>query len=115
MFADDILLLSESVEGLQNSLDKLKNYCHKWQLSVNVAKTKIIVFQQRNIPYKKSDFYLNGCKLEKVLKYKYLGNLIEATGKFHSARLELSKKANKVMFSMFNYLNRFEQNRQCSN
>ena len=53
----------------------------------------------------KSDIFFNGSKLEKVLKYKYLGNLIEASGKFHSTHLELSKKGNKVMFSMFKYIN----------
>jgi hypothetical protein len=41
-------------------------YVKKWQLSVNVKKTKAIIFQQRNIPYNKSDFYLNGYKLEKT-------------------------------------------------
>jgi hypothetical protein len=101
MFADDILLLSESAEGLQKSLDKLSEYCKKWQLSVNVKKTKAIIFQQRNIPYNKSDFYFNGYKLEKVLKYKYLR-------KFHSTHIELSKKGSKVMFSMFKYLNPIE-------
>ena len=55
-----------------------------------------------------SDFYLNGYKLEKVLKYKYLGNLIEISGKFHTTHIELSKKGSKVMFSMFKYLNPFE-------
>ena len=105
MFADDILLLSESAEGLQNALNKVAEYCRKWQLSVNTKKTKIIVFQKKNIPYTKSDFFLNGCKLEKVLKYKYLGNLIEASGKFHSTHVELSKKGSKVLFSMFKSLN----------
>jgi hypothetical protein len=108
MLADDILLLSESAEGLQKFLDKLSEYCKKWQLSVTVKKTKAIIFQQRNNPYNKSDFYLNGYKLEKLLKYKYLGNLIEASGKFHSTHIELSKKGSKVMFSMFKYLNPIE-------
>jgi hypothetical protein len=73
-----------------------------------VKKTKAIIFQQRNIPYNKSDFYLNGYNSEKVLKYKYLGNIIEASGKFHSTHIELSKKGSKVMFSMFKYLNPIE-------
>ena len=102
MFADDILLLSESVEGLQKSLDKLSEYCKKWQLSVNVKNTKAIIFQQRNIPYNKSDFYLNGYKLEKVLKYKYLGNIIEASGKFHSTHIELSKRVVRLCFPCLN-------------
>jgi hypothetical protein len=107
-FADDILLLFERAEGIQKSLDKLSEYCKKWQLSVNVKKTKAIIFQQQFFPYNKSDFYLNGYKLEKVLKYRYLGNLIEASGKFHSTHIELSKKGSKVMFSMFKYLNPIE-------
>jgi hypothetical protein len=70
----------------------LSEYCKKWQLSVNVKKTKAIILQQRNIPYNKSDFYLNGYILEKVLKNKYLGNLIEASGKFHSTVYRIIKK-----------------------
>jgi hypothetical protein len=31
------------------------------------------------------EFFLNGIKLEKVLKYKYLGNIIEAFGKLNSS------------------------------
>ena len=41
MFADDVLLLSETPEGLQNSINKLNEYCFKWQLSVNVKKPKL--------------------------------------------------------------------------
>ena len=49
-------------------------------------------------------FFLNGIKLEKVLKYKYLGNIIEASGKLNSSFTELSKKGAKVLFSIFKYL-----------
>ncbi len=105
MFADDLLLLSETPEGLQKSINNLNKFCIKWQLSINVNKTKAIIFQQRNVIDKINDFYLEGEKIEKVLKYKYLGNIIESSGKFHSSHTELSKKGNKVMFSMFKYLN----------
>ena len=40
MFADDILIVSESVSGLQCSLDKFNKYCQKWKLHVNTVKTK---------------------------------------------------------------------------
>lgn len=46
MYADDILLLSESPESLQNILDTLHEYCNDWKLSVNVCKTKIIVLRK---------------------------------------------------------------------
>ena len=43
MFADDLLVLSESKEGLQESLNKFSLYCKEWQLTVNCNKTKTMV------------------------------------------------------------------------
>jgi hypothetical protein len=51
------------------------------------------------------EFFRNGIKLEKVLKYKYLGNIIEAFGKLNSSFTELSKK---VLFSIFKYFSPLE-------
>ena len=45
-FADDLVLLSESENGLQNSLDKLEAYCNEWGLKVNISKTKVMVFNK---------------------------------------------------------------------
>ena len=38
LFADDAVLVSETPEGLQNSLNSLYNYCKKWNLKVNIEK-----------------------------------------------------------------------------
>jgi hypothetical protein len=65
-----------------------------------------MVFKQKNIIYNKHEFFLNGIKLEKVLKYKYLGNIIETFGKLNSSFTELSKK---VLFSIFKYLSSLER------
>ena len=32
LFADDLLVISESKEGLQNSINKLSDFCDNWQL-----------------------------------------------------------------------------------
>ena len=40
LFADDLMLLSETKEGLQQSLNKLSTYCNNWQLSLNVKKNQ---------------------------------------------------------------------------
>ena len=40
MFADDLLVLSESKEGLQESLNTFSLYCKEWQLTVNCNKIK---------------------------------------------------------------------------
>ena len=41
MYADDLVLMSVSKEGLQKCLDDLQIYCNKWKLKVNTQKTKI--------------------------------------------------------------------------
>ena len=38
MRADDIILLSETKEGLQNCLNNLNIYCQQWKLVVNLKK-----------------------------------------------------------------------------
>ena len=44
-FADDLVILSESAKGLQSALKKLEEYCYKWQLTVDINKTKVLLFQ----------------------------------------------------------------------
>lgn len=45
MYADDTVLLAESPEGLQDMLNTLHRYTDEWNLSVNVQKTKIVIFR----------------------------------------------------------------------
>ena len=59
MWADDIILLSETKEGLQNCLNNLNIYCQKWKLVVNLKKTKTIIFREKGINVKYHKFYLN--------------------------------------------------------
>ena len=45
LFADDTVLFSYTVEGLQILLDKLSMYCEKWNVTVNVDKTVAVAFK----------------------------------------------------------------------
>ena len=40
--------MSKSQSGLQSALNKLENYCHKWQLTINKNKTKVMIFHTGN-------------------------------------------------------------------
>ena len=42
LYADDVVLISESADDLQNMLNTLNNWCNKWRLAVNESKTKIV-------------------------------------------------------------------------
>ena len=44
LYADDLLLISHSAEGLQQGLDRLSKYCQDWLLKIKPTKTKVIVF-----------------------------------------------------------------------
>ena len=69
IFADDIVLLSTSAQGLKKHLETLENYCSKWNLQINEAKTKVSMFGT-NYTYQ---FHCNSLPLEVVEDYKYLG------------------------------------------
>ena len=43
LYADDLILISSSTKGLQNRLNQLSDYCLKWDLNVNISKSKVIV------------------------------------------------------------------------
>jgi hypothetical protein len=38
LYADDIMLVSESEEGFQNGLNVLSKFCSSWKLEVNTKK-----------------------------------------------------------------------------
>ena len=46
LYADDIILLSESEADLQRCLDKLSQYCKLWCLNVNNEKSKVMIFNK---------------------------------------------------------------------
>ena len=47
LYADDTVIFSESLEGMQKNLDTFQEYCNLWKLSVNSSNTKVIVFSKR--------------------------------------------------------------------
>ena len=57
LYADDIVLFANSPDELQEGLDLLFNYCKRWKLKINVAKTKIMVFRRGGILPRNLVFY----------------------------------------------------------
>ena len=43
LYADDIVIMSETEEGLKHGLCLLENYCDRWKLTVNATKTKVMI------------------------------------------------------------------------
>ena len=72
LYADDQVLFSTSPTSLQLMLNDVETYCNAWGLKINVARTKVLIFEKGNF-YTYYDFYLYGEKLEIVTSFKYLG------------------------------------------
>ena len=82
MYADDIVLLSKSAKGLQTLLCRLEDFCNKWNLKVNINKTKIIIFNKAGRVLKGYNFTYENILLEHVNEYKYLGIYFRSSGIF---------------------------------
>ena len=82
IYADDLVIMSTSAEGLQQCLNKLATYCNKWKLQVNLKKTKVILFNRQGSLIKKHSFLFKSNNIEVTKQHKYLGfmsNNIEVT------------------------------------
>ena len=104
MYADDTVILAESEYELQNAINHLSNYCYKWNLEVNVEKTKIMIFSRgkvRKLPV----FTYRKNVIEIVHEYLYLGILFNFNGKFNKSSKQLHDKGTRTMFAMLKQAN----------
>jgi len=84
LYADDTVLLAESQEQLQLTINNFKSYCDQWNLKVNLTETKNIVFGT-NKP-KQFSFKFANESIEIISKYKYLGVVFASTGSYIHAK-----------------------------
>ena len=100
MFADDIVLMSESASGLQTCLDKLDAYTKMWHLKVNTKKTKIIIFNKGGKKIQRFHFTLASETLEIAQSYCYLGITFTSSGNFNAACSNITDRAMKAFFKL---------------
>ena len=55
-WADDLLLISKFKQGLQKQIEIVDQYCSDWKLTLNVAKTKTVVFNKAGVTFKKNRY-----------------------------------------------------------
>ena len=75
------------------------DYCIKWFLQVNTAKTKVVVFSRgkvRKIPIFKFDHDI----VEVVDEYVYLGTTFNYNNKFRKAQIKQLNQARRAMYSL---------------
>ncbi|XP_069475432.1 uncharacterized protein [Ambystoma mexicanum] len=74
-YADDLVILDYTPAGLQHMLDSLVSYSAANGLTINIDKSKMMVFSKKQRP-KRYLWNLDSKKLEQVMSYKYLGIIV---------------------------------------
>ena len=104
IYADDLLILSETEAGLNNSLQRLGKYSKRWKFKINQKKTKIMVFnkQERSVDLK---LKINNLLIEFCERCVYLGIVFTPGNNFRTAQKELYKKACNALFTYLSMIN----------
>ena len=97
LFADDMVIVGNSPEDLQNSLNLLFKYCSDWGLTVNIQKTKIVVFRKRGQIREGESWTYNDEHIEVVNDFNYLGIVFNYTGTFVLNQETLAGKGLKAL------------------
>ena len=103
LYADDLILISKSREGLQNAIDELDNFSKDWFIEINQMKTKCMVFSKgrsAQIP----NFTIGDRSLSFCDDYCYLGVMFSKSGSFKLASSALADKATNAMFALIKNL-----------
>ena len=93
LFADDVVLTSFSAVGLQKQIDLLKGFADRFHMTVNLNKTKVIVFRKGGFLGAREYWHYGDQRIEVVNSYKYLGLYFTTKLSLSSTVSDLSAKA----------------------
>ncbi|CAG2217942.1 unnamed protein product [Mytilus edulis] len=100
LYADDIVLISDTVDGLQSLLHCVTDWSKTWRLKVNTDKTKIMHVRKASKPKNDYEFQLNNMTLETVSKYRYLGLVITENLDYKETTNELVSSGSRSLGSL---------------
>ena len=102
LYADDLVLCSDSPSGLQTLIDGLFEFCSKWHLIVSLAKTNVLIFG-KNKHHEK--FIFNDEEIKITDCYKYLGTVISSSSHdiYKKNYPHLAEKARNAIFALQTY------------
>lgn len=95
LFADDLVACADTVGRLQHMINVIHRFCCKWGLTVNLIKTKVMVFRNGGPLRRNEKWYFNNELLEVVNGYKYLGTLFTPKLSWSQSQKILAAQAQK--------------------
>ena len=98
LYADDTFILAENEKRITIGLhDKVHQYCTMYKLSVNIAKSKIIVFSRGKVR-RFSSFKYGFDVIEVVSDYVYIGITMNYNNKFDKTMKKQLDQGRKAQF-----------------
>ena len=94
------MIFSRSANGLQTLLNKLESYCEQTELTVNLDKTKVMIFNNCGKSLNNYSFKYGVNKLNNVKFYKYRVMTLNPYGNFSLDREELKKVGLKALYKL---------------
>ena len=100
LYADDTVIISETSDCLQKALNIFELYCKEFKLSVNINKTKIVIFSKGR-QVKNLQFRFNNIPVEIVNEYTYLGIIMSRNGSYLKSLNHSAEQATRAMYGLF--------------
>ena len=99
IWADDLLILSETETGLNNMLHDLKVYAEGNGLTINTDKTQCMIFNKTGRLLRRN-FAYGQHNIKTVRTYKYLGFVVTPTGEIKTGLSDLKDRALKAIYKI---------------
>src|SRR5437899_3080747 len=104
MFADDIVLLSSTSDGLTSMLNTAQDWAHKWEMRFGVSKCGITVFNHDIETLRERNWILNDELVPVVDRYTYLGIEVHSSLDINEVVKVRKAKALKALMAMQPFL-----------
>ena len=107
LFADDVILLSDTIIGLQRQLSILGYFCDDYHIDVNTGKTKVLVFRNGGNLARREKWTYKNTNLEVVNGFHYVGLLFTTQMSLNRMVADLALKGKKAIVSILSSLNTY--------
>ena len=106
LWADDLVLLSRSEEGLRNMLSELSNYADENHMAVNAKKTQCMIFNKTGKFIRRS-YPMGETTVKTTNSYKYLGFIFTPSGSILPGLNDLKDRAQRAYQKLKNKMGAF--------
>ena len=97
LYADDIVLVADTVLELQRKVRVLEKFCDKLGMEVNLTKTQVIVFRNVGKTSKSETIFYLAMKVKVVTYYRYLRLMFSSRNNWSKALRILGAQAEEAL------------------